>query len=93
MRGRLGRMGGLDRRQETESRRGIPDVVGMGVLVVASFSISRILYLLDVYYIRWEVGCQVKFLMKRGAWTVKREAYLVLRISYFVGAGVFLHQE
>jgi len=33
----------------------------MGVLVVASFSISRILYLLDVYYIRWEVGCQVNF--------------------------------
>ena len=50
----------------------------MGVLVVGSFSISRILYLLDVYYIRWEVGCQVKFL-------TKREAYLVLRISYFVG--------
>ena len=31
----------------------------MGVLVVGSFSISRILYLLDVYYTRWEVGCQV----------------------------------
>jgi len=38
-----------------------PDVVGMGVLVVALFSISRILYLLDVYYTRLEVGCQVKF--------------------------------
>jgi hypothetical protein len=38
-----------------------PDVVGLGVLVVASFSISRILYLLDVYYIRWDVGCQVNF--------------------------------
>ena len=36
-----------------------PDLVGMGVLIVASFSISRILYLLDVYYTRWEVGCQV----------------------------------
>jgi hypothetical protein len=36
-------------------------LVGMGVLVVASFSISRILYLLDVYYIRLEVGCQVNF--------------------------------
>jgi hypothetical protein len=33
----------------------------MGVLVVASFSISRILYLLDVYYIRLEVGCQANF--------------------------------
>jgi len=38
-----------------------PDLVGMGVLVVASFSISRIRYLLDVYYIRLEVGCQVNF--------------------------------
>jgi len=38
-----------------------PDLVGMGVLVVASFSISRILYLLDVYYIRLEVACQVNF--------------------------------
>jgi len=38
-----------------------PDLVGMGVLVVDSLSISRILYLLDVYYIRWEVGCQVNF--------------------------------
>ena len=47
------------RRQETEARRGNPDLVGMGVLVVASFSISRILYLLDVYYTGWEVGCQV----------------------------------
>jgi len=27
-----------------------PDLVRMGVLVVASFSISRILYVLDVYY-------------------------------------------
>ncbi len=36
-----------------------PDLVGMGVLVVASFSISRILYLLDVYYISKTVGCQV----------------------------------
>jgi hypothetical protein len=33
----------------------------MGVLVVASFSISRILYLLDVYYTGCEVGCQVNF--------------------------------
>jgi hypothetical protein len=39
-----------------------PGLAGMGVLVVASFSISRILYLLDVYYIRLEVGCQVKSL-------------------------------
>jgi len=38
-----------------------PGLAGMGVLVVASFSISRILYLLDVYYTRWTVGCQVKF--------------------------------
>jgi len=38
-----------------------PDLVGMGVLVVVSFSISRIRYLLDVYYIRWQVGCQVNF--------------------------------
>ncbi|MFH0960458.1 MAG: hypothetical protein V1897_17340 [Pseudomonadota bacterium] len=45
-----------------------PDLVGMGVLVVASFSISRILYLLDVYYMRLEVGCQVKFLAKREAY-------------------------
>ena len=37
------------------------DVVGMGVLVVASFSISRILYLLDVYYTSKAVGCQVNF--------------------------------
>jgi len=73
MRGKLGRMGGWgrrretedrrqeteDRRQETEDRRGNPDLVGMGVLVVASFSISRILYLLDVYYTPYEVGCQV----------------------------------
>jgi len=48
-----------DRRQETEGRRGNPDLVGMGVLAVASFSISRILYLLDVYYISKTVGCQV----------------------------------
>ena len=33
----------------------------MGVLVVGSFSISRILYLLDVYYTGWAVGCQVNF--------------------------------
>ena len=39
-----------------------PDVVGMGVLVVGSFSISRIRYLLDVYYTSYEVGCQVKSL-------------------------------
>ena len=38
-----------------------PELIGMGVLVVASFSISRILYLLDVYYTRWTGGCQVKF--------------------------------
>jgi len=38
-----------------------PDVVGMGILIVASFSISRILYLLDVYYTRLDVGCQVNF--------------------------------
>jgi hypothetical protein len=50
-RGSLGRRQKTgDGRQKTESRRGIPDVAGMGVLVVASFSISRILYLLDVYY-------------------------------------------
>jgi len=49
------------RRQETEDRRGNPDLVGMGVLVVASFSISRILYLLDVYYTSYEVRCQVNF--------------------------------
>jgi hypothetical protein len=36
-----------------------PDLGGMGVLVVASFSIPRILYLLDVYYISQTVGCQV----------------------------------
>jgi len=36
-----------------------PGLAGMAVLVVASFSISRIRYLLDVYYIRWYVGCQV----------------------------------
>ena len=39
-----------------------PGLGGMGVLVVASFSISRILYLLDVYYTSYEVGCQVNFL-------------------------------
>jgi hypothetical protein len=38
-----------------------PGLVGMGVLVVALFSISRIRYLLDVYYTGWEVGCQVNF--------------------------------
>jgi len=38
-----------------------PDLVGMGVLVVASFSISRILYLLDVYYTSKRVECQVNF--------------------------------
>jgi hypothetical protein len=38
-----------------------PDLVGMGVLVVASFSISRILYLLDVYYTSTIVGCQANF--------------------------------
>jgi hypothetical protein len=32
----------------------------MGVLVVASFSISRILYLLDIYYTPPEVGGQGK---------------------------------
>ena len=57
--GQNGRVGAEDRRQETEERRRNPDLVGMGVLIVGSFSISRILYLLDVYYIRWEVGCQV----------------------------------
>jgi hypothetical protein len=31
----------------------------MGVLVAASFSISRILYLLDIYYTPSELGCQV----------------------------------
>ena len=36
-----------------------PGLAGMGVLVVASFSISRILYLLDVYYTSKTVGCQV----------------------------------
>ena len=36
-----------------------PDLVGMGVLVVGSFSISRILYLLDAYCTRRDVGCQV----------------------------------
>jgi hypothetical protein len=36
-----------------------PDLVGMGVLVVGPFSISRILYLLDAYYTSYEVGCQV----------------------------------
>jgi hypothetical protein len=30
----------------------------MGVLVRASFSISRILYLLDTYYTTLELGCQ-----------------------------------
>ena len=43
-----------------------PDLVGMGVLVVASFSISRILYLLDIYYRAKTVGCQVKFLAQKG---------------------------
>ena len=38
-----------------------PDFVGMGALVVASFSISRILYLLDVYYTGYDVRCQVNF--------------------------------
>ena len=56
--GRVGQKMG-DGRQETEGRRGNPDLVGMGVLAVASFSISRILYLLDVYYISKTVGCQV----------------------------------
>ena len=37
-----------------------PGLVGMGVLVVASFSISRILYLLDIYYTPSEVGRQGK---------------------------------
>jgi len=36
-----------------------PDLVGMGVLAVASFSIPRILYLLDVYYTSKTVVCQV----------------------------------
>jgi hypothetical protein len=45
----------------------------MGVLVVASFSISRILYLLDVYCTRREVGCQVKFLVKREAGSGTRD--------------------
>jgi hypothetical protein len=38
-----------------------PGLAGMGILVVASFSISRILYLLDVYYTSKAVGCQVNF--------------------------------
>jgi len=37
-----------------------PDLVGMGVLVVASFSISRILYLLDIYYTPPGLGRQGK---------------------------------
>ena len=37
-----------------------PDLVGMSVLlVVASFSISRILYLLAVYYTSKTVACQL----------------------------------
>jgi len=42
-----------------------PDLVGMGVLVAGSFSISRIVYLLDVYYTSYEVGCQVNFWPQR----------------------------
>ena len=38
-----------------------PDLVGLGVLIVTLFSISRILFLLDVYYTSTTVGCQVKF--------------------------------
>jgi hypothetical protein len=56
-----------DGRQKTGDRRRNPDLAGMGILVVGSFSISRILYLLDVYYTSQTVGCQVKFLTKRGA--------------------------
>jgi len=37
-----------------------PGLAGMGVLVVASFSISRSLYLLDIYYTPSEVGRQGK---------------------------------
>ena len=48
-------------KQVQSAKLGNPDLVGMGVLVVASFSISRILYLLDVYYTSKTVGCQVKF--------------------------------
>jgi len=50
-----------------------PDLVGMGVLAVASFSISRIRYLLDVYYIRLEVGCQVNCLPRRRQGTGARD--------------------
>jgi len=39
-----------------------PGLAGMGVLVGALFSISRIRYLLDVYYTPCRVGCQVKCL-------------------------------
>ena len=42
-----------------------PDVVGMGGLIVALFSISRIRYLLDVYYTSPPVGCQVNCLPRR----------------------------
>jgi hypothetical protein len=49
-----------------------PGLVGMGVLVVALFSISRILYLLDVYYTPCRVGCQVKFLPQRGTEDTER---------------------
>src|SRR4030042_5211803 len=49
-----------DRRRETESRRGNTGLAGMGVLALALFSISRILYLLDVYYTTKRVVCQVK---------------------------------
>jgi hypothetical protein len=62
-----GRQKTEDRRQETKSRRGNPDPVGMGVLIVGLFSISRIRYLLDVYYTSKTVGCQVKSHTKRGA--------------------------
>ena len=42
------------------------DGVGVGVFIGALFSISRVLYLLDVYYTSQTVVCQVKFLPQRG---------------------------
>ena len=50
MRGRLGRMGGLDRRQETESRRGIPDESGCWLYCDFAYTLITFYYVRCILY-------------------------------------------
>jgi hypothetical protein len=59
----------------------------MGVLVVALFSISRNLYLLDAYYTGWEVGCQVKFRPQRTPRSQRKEDIRISGYQDIRGSG------